>query len=202
MPVLPAGEAHVWLSDTGAGAPRCPQWLDEDEQRRWARLLRPAERDLFLVAHCHLRTTLSRYAQLLPAAWRFVRRPGGRPELAEGTLRFNLSHTPGLVACVVSHGPCGVDVECDGRVQNWPAVARWLLHEDEFALAGDPARMLARWTCKEAYVKATGTGIRAPLRELSLERPDQLECTHMRPTATHHLAVALTPAQTLTVRWA
>jgi hypothetical protein len=66
----PENEAHVWLTDGGEQAPRRPEWLDAQERTRWKRLLMAADRDLFLVAHSHLRNTLSRYADVLPSAWR------------------------------------------------------------------------------------------------------------------------------------
>ena len=51
-----------------------------------------------------VRTTLSRYAEVDPAAWRFERNRYGRPHLLAGQcdrdLRFNLSHTRGLIASV------------------------------------------------------------------------------------------------------
>jgi 4'-phosphopantetheinyl transferase len=215
-------EAHVWLTDAGERAARRPDWLDAEERARWLRFLRGVDRDLFLVAHTHLRATLSRYADTTPARWRFVRRRGGRPELhidqPSCALRFNLSHTHDLVACVVTQGAdCGVDVEREGRIADRAGIAALAFHDDErAAVARSPGDFLAYWTLKESYVKATGAGIRVPLDEIRFalggepsvsfdEGRDTAEgwwFAHSRPTDQHHLAVALRPARAVKVFWA
>jgi 4'-phosphopantetheinyl transferase len=215
---LPAEEAHVWLTAAGGRAARRPDWLDSDERARWLRFVRAADRDLFLVAHTHLRATLSRYTGTTADALRFVKRPDGRPELAAASsLRFNLSHTAGLAACVVTSGAsCGIDVEREGRVEDWAAVGSILLHPDErAALAGSPAGAIAYWTLKESYLKATGSGLRVRLSELRFElgaeptlrfangcdTPTGWRFAHLRPTDDHHLAVSLRPARAVRVFW-
>src|SRR5262245_20634483 len=47
--------AVIWLRRVDRWAPRRLDWLDNDERARYSRFLRPADRDLFLVAHTHLR---------------------------------------------------------------------------------------------------------------------------------------------------
>jgi 4'-phosphopantetheinyl transferase len=215
-------EAHVWLTDAGERAARRPDWLDPEERARWRRYLRAVDRDLFLVAHTHLRATLSRYADTSPARWRFVVRPDGRPELRIDqpvfALRFNLSHTQDLVACVVTQGAdCGIDVEREGRIADRDGIAALAFHDDErAALARSPGDFLAYWTLKESYVKATGAGLRAPLAGIRFElggepsvsfaegrdTPEGWGFAHSRPTDQHHLAVALRPARSVKVFWA
>ena len=73
------------------------------------------------MAHALLRTTLSRYAPVEPAAWTFGINSNGRPdvEIPSGCppLRASLSHTAGLAACAVTLArDLGVDVEdCERR---------------------------------------------------------------------------------------
>ena len=67
------------------------------------------------MAHALARLTLSRYAPVPPEAWSFSLGEHGRPEIEgpsdAGRLRFNLSHTRGMVACaVVRELDIGVDV--------------------------------------------------------------------------------------------
>jgi 4'-phosphopantetheinyl transferase len=215
-------EAHVWLTDAGELAARRPDWLDPEERARWRRYLRDFDRDLFLVAHTHLRATLSRYADTTPARWRFERRRDGRPELSVDqpscALRFNLSHTEGLVACVVTHGAaCGIDVEREGRIADRAGIVALAFHDDErAAVARSPRDFLTYWTLKESYVKATGAGLHVPLADIRFELGDEPSVSfdkgrdtpkgwrfaHSRPTGQHHLAVALRPARALRVYWA
>jgi 4'-phosphopantetheinyl transferase len=101
--------------------------------------------------------------------------PGGK------LLHFNLSHTRGLSALVLSRQvEVGVDVESLGREVELLALARRyfatpevLLLED---LAAEPQRELffALWTLKEAWVKAKGLGLRVPLDEFSFHGPGLL----------------------------
>jgi 4'-phosphopantetheinyl transferase len=168
-----------------------------------------------------VRTTLSRYADVDPRRWRFRTGPQGKPEIAGPAgappLRFNLSHTRGLVACVVTLGlDAGVDVERTARHLRDPlALARHGFAPAERAaltrLAGRARRELFFdiWTLKEAYVKARGAGFLAlPARKLAYEispggsigltiepeledRSDAWQVALLAPTADHRLAVAI-----------
>ena len=86
-----------------------------------ARLVFDRDRRAFLMTRALVRTTLSRYAPVAPADWRFITNAHGRPEILDRPagvpdLRFNISHTDGLIACAVTIGrEVGVDVEHIGR---------------------------------------------------------------------------------------
>src|SRR6187431_535260 len=105
-------------------------WLSDEERARADRYLDAADRHLFLIAHALLRSTLSRYGDRRPEEWRFATGEHGRPGIADemagtGRVGFSLSHTRGLVACLVSEEiDCGVDVEGIGRVADPHALAR------------------------------------------------------------------------------
>jgi 4'-phosphopantetheinyl transferase len=121
------------------------------------------------VAHALLRTALSRYAGIRPEAWGFVASVHGRPEIDTSTrprLRFNLSHSKGLVACAVTlERDVGIDVERVGRRADTTALARrWFSSSENRFLAGLPAPearagFFSLWTLKEAYAKARGLGL-------------------------------------------
>jgi 4'-phosphopantetheinyl transferase len=184
-------DVDVWI----LGAPedadavrieRCTALLAADELARMARFRFAADRLRYLFAHALVRTTLSRYAPgTPPGRWRFRANVYGRPEIAaeadapaggEAPLRFNLSHTAGLVACVVARGrDVGIDVE-----HLWPPTFDLGIAEDHFAraeragLEALPAearreRFFAIWTLKEAYIKARGMGLALPLDRFAFE---------------------------------
>jgi 4'-phosphopantetheinyl transferase len=75
------------------------------------------DRRRFLLTRALVRTMLSRYAAVAPAEWAFITNVHGRPEILDRPrgvpdLRFNLSHTDGLIACAVTIGrEVGIDVE-------------------------------------------------------------------------------------------
>ncbi len=226
MPEALSDAVHVWLCRVDqtldpAGLARCAAVLDASETARWQRYHFERDRHLFLVAHGLLRLTLSRYADVPPERWRFSLGVHGRPELAEplagsvvpADLRFNLSHTHGLVAVLVNRSlDCGVDVEVVGREVDVPSLARHSFHAAECAdvMAQLPserqARFFAYWTLKEAYIKARGMGLALPLSAFAMqlgepvsvafEPPLEDDPAHwqfqlLRPTAEHQLALAI-----------
>lgn len=173
-------EAHVWLVRPEAieGASllaRCERTLDPDELHRLERFHFERDRHLYRVAHTLLRTTLSRYVQISPASWRFRAGRHGRPEVvgpgAPHEIRFSLSHTQGLCACVVTNGvECGLDVELVRDFDNMMEVAAGCCSSDELAALSnakttDRARRFSQlWTLKEAYTKARGLGMQLPFQ--------------------------------------
>lgn len=188
MRSLPADEAHVWFAN--------PERIQEpvllrrylgllapEERERHRRLRREQSRQEFLVAHALARMTLSRYAPEPPDAWSFSAGEHGRPELSDPTwarrLRFNLSHTRGMVTCaVVRELDIGVDVESLTRPVRHRELAERFFGEEEVealrALAPERqmGRFLELWTLKEAYLKARGRGISIPLRDFQLRLSD------------------------------
>ncbi|MFH0241276.1 4'-phosphopantetheinyl transferase family protein [Streptomyces sp. HK10] len=141
--------------------------LSTDERRRLERLRPPDGRRRFLGARLLCRTVLGELLGRPPAALRFVRGGLGRPELDPNPwgVRFSVSHTRGLVGCLVSwDGPCGLDVE--QAVAAEPVVRhgeRWLAPAERARLSALAPGRRARsftdlWVLKEAYTKALGTG--------------------------------------------
>ncbi|MBR2284530.1 MAG: 4'-phosphopantetheinyl transferase superfamily protein [Ruminococcus sp.] len=92
----------------------------------------------------------------------------GKPYLPEHPeLHFNLSHTVGAAACLVSQAECGVDIERVRTMRENVLRRAYSPAEQQLVLsAPEPERdmLFTRlWTLKEAYVKALGTGIAYPL---------------------------------------
>jgi 4'-phosphopantetheinyl transferase len=220
---LGADEVHVWLVDPEVATDeqlRAAYWrlLSVDERAACERLRVARGRQQFLAAHVLLRTALSRHTGVDPVDWVFEKNSHGRPEIVAprriAPLRFNLSHTDGLVACGVTLGrDIGVDVEQLRPMPRHLALARRFFAPAEAeALAtwpaeGRDARFLEYWTLKESYIKARGLGLSLPLQRFGFElRPDapirvsfdavlgddarQWEFALRRPTSSHVLALA------------
>lgn len=231
---IETGQAQLWLDDPGrvrgplALRLACDV-LSDREQARMRRMPFSSDRGQFLTSRALLRTALSACVPAVtPHRWRFRSNRYGRPELPTPwqRLRFNVSHTAGLVACVVVVDlDCGIDVE---RVtsRDFTALTPRALAEPERTVLTDlpPAqrsRMFMRyWTLKEAYVKARGRGMSLPLEEcvfavnrgqprLLSHPPDDHPCPdgwqflQTEPTGEHVLAVALRTAgrAVVRVRW-
>ena len=168
-------EAHVWLARpediTDAGKLQQYQsLLSAGERQRYRRFYFDRDRHHYLVAHALLRTALSAYVDVDPASWQFSGNQHGRPEISAPDvaqpLRFNLTHTTGLVACVVTlEVDCGIDVERLSVRGNPMAIAEKIFAVDEQQalkrLDGEAFqdRFFVYWTLREAYCKALGVGI-------------------------------------------
>ena len=190
MDVLPVSAVHIDLVETAnaAALDRLDSYkalLSKDEHERMARLVFDRDQRAFVITRAHVRNMLSRYAAVDPAEWRFIENMHGRPEILDrpaGTpdLRFNISHTDGLIACAVTIGrEVGVDVEHIGRHLTHDIAGRFFAPDEVADLRGLPLQDQERvffdyWTLKEAYIKARGFGLALPLGEFAfrLNPPD------------------------------
>ncbi len=185
---LAKNDVHVWycFCDDPVVVERQSQYralLTDDEVARRERFAFAKDRQLFLVARTLLRTTLSRYAAVEPAAWRFAWTAQGKPFLPpDGNtppLHFNVSHSGKIAACAVTLGhEVGVDVESmTGRADL--RVAAHFLSPGELARldnaeAGARRTLFYRyWTLKESYAKALGKGLSMRFTEFSFLLDEQ-----------------------------
>lgn len=178
---LSADEVRAFVGDAvafAADSARVAQvlgWMTADERARFDRFRHDQDRWMFALGRAMARTLVGQALGMAPDAWRWREGPHGRPEIdAPGTdLRFNLSHSAGLVVCALARGrDVGVDIEhLDRRAPDRAIVPRYCssLEAADIAAQADawPARFLRYWTLKEAYLKALGLGISVHLSDIS-----------------------------------
>jgi 4'-phosphopantetheinyl transferase len=177
------GRADLWLlPERGLDSPAVcdlSDHLPSDERIRYERLRVEASRRLFLGARFLSRHAISVYTGVPAARLAFGVGDHGRPHLVPNPwdLQFNLSHTRGLVACVITRGHhCGVDVErtpAEPRLVN--ALVPFFAAEERLHLAIVPEPDRGRlaidyWVLKEAYLKALGTGLTRSLNSFTIHR--------------------------------
>jgi 4'-phosphopantetheinyl transferase len=109
-----------------------------------------------------------------PRQWRFAASSHGRPEIVRSrgipAIRFNVSHTRGLVACAVTlEVDVGIDVEnIHGAPPPVGVAERFFAPAEVAVLRGlrgseQAAKFYEYWTLKESYIKALGVGLSMPL---------------------------------------
>lgn len=182
--IISPGEAHVWSADPAVMGDWMANYLpvlSVEEKSRMSSFRFERDRVAYGAAHVLARAALTWCApDVSPASWDLTQRRHERPEVVapqiRPRLRFNISHTHGLVACLVtSEIDCGVDVEVQRRVEDMDALATRVLspaeRSDLMALPDDlrPARFFRYWTLKEAYVKGRGLGLSLPVDEVSFD---------------------------------
>jgi 4'-phosphopantetheinyl transferase len=186
MPVsAPQNRVDVWTirTDDAVVRERLPAYrrlLAGDEAKRVERFVQPDDAMRFVIGRALARTMLSRYANVQPRDWPFIIDAHGRPELAmrpahAPDLRFNLTHTHGLVACAVTVGrELGIDVEHIGRAVNFDVPERFFSQQEVEDLRALPKLeqrtvFFDYWTLKESYIKARGMGLALPLAAFSFD---------------------------------
>lgn len=126
------------------------------------------------------RLALSACCPVRPQDWRFSRDGRGKPfivaPLEYRDIHFSISHTDGLVACLISvHALAAVDVERIRPADDLSFLAPQLLSASEqrslAALNGEAwlNRFFEYWTLKEAYTKAIGLGLGSDLSSVSFD---------------------------------
>jgi len=151
--------------------------LSAAEQERARRFKFEKDEKLFTIAHAALRSILARYLSVSPTKIEFIIDPQGKPRLAAASgesLRFNISHSGELAVIAVASRELGVDVECIKENFGFEEVAEHFFTAREVAaLRALPSHLQRRafyqcWTCKEAFLKAKGTGLSGELDEVQI----------------------------------
>jgi 4'-phosphopantetheinyl transferase len=196
-------QVHLWYATTAESAGRgwhskYAEILSPDERERHDRFVFDDHRQLFLVAHALVRTTLAHYTGVEPAQLRFAIGTYGKPALASdqnpNEIRFNLSHSRGLAICgVATGGDLGVDCENIDREVHFSSITHGNFSSQECAAIEARPRpeqagaFYEFWTLKEAFIKAVGRGLSIPLSSLSfsISAGGQIAVEFTRSLATH-----------------
>jgi len=185
LAALSLGRIYLWtlLTDDASAAERVCRFdevLSEDEKKEACRFRRATARHQFVAARVLLRLALSSHFAVPASAWRFERDCNRRPSIAAPALlapvRFSVSHTEGLVACLITlSAEAAVDVEKLEHDEDLDLVAKEVLtpfeHKTLTALSGTDrtTRFYDHWTLKEAYAKARGLGLSLPLNSIGFD---------------------------------
>ena len=182
-------EADVWVVRPSAckGTPLLDvfeSWLQPSEAARYGEITHADTKLSHLIGLGISRLALAAHAGGLPEEWRFDAGEHGKPAIAAGVdpqgWAFNVSHSGDMVVCAVTRGiAVGVDVEDVERQSRTMQIADRFFVPREVApmkrLEGRAQRELffAHWTLKEAFIKATGTGLHTSLSKFwfDLEEP-------------------------------
>jgi 4'-phosphopantetheinyl transferase len=174
---LPAGEIDLWavrLDPPPDQVERLGASLAGEEWARARRFRFERHRRRFVVGRGALRSLLAAYLDLLPGEVELVYGPRGKPFLAPlqaaSGLCFNLSNSEELALVGLVRGAeIGVDVEFLKPMPDLEAIAeRFFSPSERETVRSSPREQKHEiffncWTRKEAYLKAVGEGLAAPL---------------------------------------
>jgi 4'-phosphopantetheinyl transferase len=181
-------EIHLWQVNPGEITQpellnKYKGLLSDDEQIKQQRYKFSRDRHDALITRVFVRDLLSYYADMAPSDWRFEKGEKDKPEILNPPLplRFNLSHTKGLIICAVTlEDDIGCDVEDTTRNNDVLAIANRYFSTIEtkelFSLPKEQQcnRFFDYWTLKESYIKAWGLGLAIPLKDFSFKITDAI----------------------------
>ena len=131
-------------------------------------------------------------------------------------MRFNLTHTRGLVICLVTRtGEVGVDAEeTSRRVEIDRVAAHFFSKTERASLSKLPKRrrtlrFFQLWVLKEAYLKGRGDGLLREPDQFTVNIGDDLvplplgkwQLTLHRPSRRHVAAVAVRSERAVLIKW-
>lgn len=150
--------------------------LSPAEHERRARFKRSDDRDRFTLGAALLRLAVGRWTGTEPSTVEVTRtcdecgRQHGRPRVGHG-VHASVSHSGDLVVVATTvSGPVGIDVEQIGAAPS-PGLASAVCASTELASVVTPADFFTYWVRKEAYLKATGEGLRRDMTDVVVTPP-------------------------------
>ena len=177
---VPDGEVQVWwasLELTDSEIESLRRVLSPEEIRRAQRFRVEGAARHFIAARAALRSVLGKAVGMDPAEVSFALSEHGKPNLLHGGPCFNASDSGGFVAIAVTSTEVGIDIELARPLRRRDRLARRICTSRELeALVRFPeelrdSQLLRLWTCKEAALKAIGTGLPGGLRNVEIELP-------------------------------
>lgn len=173
--MLNPGQVHLWYispdeSFDDESLNYFHSILSVEEKTQLEKFIFPKDRHLYLVAHAFLRTCLSKYADVKPEEWFFYKNDNGKPfidySINSLPLTFNLSHTGGMIVCIITlKHLAGVDVERIRPDKKKTGIAERFFSGEEFrdlqslSAEAQHRRFYEYWTLKESFIKAKGDGL-------------------------------------------
>ena len=185
---LPSNSVHLWFCHyddiTDSRLITAYDTLLEPYEKEQQRLKAPKDRHQFLVTRALVRSILSKYDPTVsPPGWRFTKNQYGRPEISPDMtplpIRFNLTHTSGLIVCGVTLDiAIGVDVEDLSRQTDRLEIAQRYFSTamtdtlEKLPEEQQQQRFFEYWTLSEAYLKGRGIGLFMSSRQFSFHLAD------------------------------
>lgn len=188
---IPADEVQLWWASlvvSDSKIDRLRRLLTPEELQRAERFRVAAAARRFIAARATLRRVLGQATGVAAADVEFRFGPHGKPRLADGGPCFNASDSGDFVVVALASAEVGVDIELLRPLVRRDRLARRICTNGELeALKRVPEEerdvlLLRLWTCKEAALKAIGTGLPGGVRnvEVSLHPDGLLRLRRMR----------------------
>lgn len=176
---LLTNNAHIWSANLKSPPFKIEELskiLSSDEIDRANRFYFERDKNRFIITRGTLRKIISRYLNIDPKKLQFTYSDRGKPNLSTPTsISFNLSHSQDLALYAISQiNLIGIDLEYIRPMPDAKNLAKRFFSPQEYNFISQlPAQQQQEtffkiWTCKEAYLKATGEGLAGGLEKVEV----------------------------------
>jgi 4'-phosphopantetheinyl transferase len=171
------GELHIWrytVNEQDYATEKINPILSVEEREKAIRFMQEQHAIKYVCNHRFMRNVLGAYLNVLPAEIKFSHTALGKPFIENSDLFFNLSHRNkyGLLA-IFKDAEVGVDIEYIKELQDVATFSSYSFSEQEKAMIfngnkTNPEILFTFWAFKEAFIKATGTGLSVDISKINL----------------------------------
>ncbi|MGK7922688.1 MAG: 4'-phosphopantetheinyl transferase superfamily protein [Trichodesmium sp.] len=181
---LSENDVHIWstkLKLSSSQIEELSKILSSDEIDRANKFHFKRDRNRFIIARGTLRKILSKYLKIEPTKLGFSYSDRGKPYLTNTSILFNLSHSQDLALYAITKvNLIGIDLEYIRPMNDAENLAKRFFSAQEYKLINQlppqqqQETFFKLWTCKEAYLKATGDGLAGGLEKVEISlNPEQ-----------------------------
>jgi 4'-phosphopantetheinyl transferase len=174
---IQTGELHIWqyvVNEADYFTENFTPILSSEETEKSSQFIHEKDRIKYICNRRFLRSVLSRYLNINSKEIEFSYTPLGKPYVKNSGLFFNLSYRNkyGLLAVSID-AEVGVDIEYMKDLQDIVTFSDYSFSEAEKAMIFANAKtnkeiLFTFWTFKEAFIKATGTGLSVDISQINL----------------------------------
>ncbi|NEQ40924.1 MAG: 4'-phosphopantetheinyl transferase superfamily protein [Okeania sp. SIO3I5] len=175
---LSENNVHIWSTNLKLSSGQIEKLstiLSSDEIERAKRFYFEKDKNRFIIARGTLRKILSRYLNIEAQKLQFAYSDRGKPYLTNTSILFNLSHSQDLALYAITQvNLIGIDLEYIRPMNDVENLAKRFFSPQEYNLISQlpPQKQqetfFKLWTCKEAYLKATGDGLAGGLEKVEI----------------------------------
>jgi 4'-phosphopantetheinyl transferase len=171
------GELHIWrytVNEQDYVTEKANPILSVEEGEKATRFIQEQHAIKYVCNHRFMRNVLATYLNIPPNEIEFSHTALGKPYIENSNLFFNLSHRNkyGLLA-IFKDAEVGVDIEYIKELQDVATFSSYSFSEQEKAMIfkdnkTNPEILFTFWAFKEAFIKATGTGLSVDISKINL----------------------------------
>jgi len=171
------GELHIWnytIDEKDFVAEQLCPILSAEERSRANEFVYEKDAVKYVCNHVFRKQVLAKYLSIAPSSVRYAYTNFGKPYLENEDINFSHTYRSNkALLAVYLDATVGIDLEEIKKLQDPKTFAEYSFSKEENEHIFSNTKMnedvfFTYWTFKEAYIKATGTGLNVDISQLNL----------------------------------